>query len=202
MNTQAHQSTDGTKRCSTSCLLRSRSDIVCVSPKNFDIYSIECEYMMYTENAKTRKRHENDDMLWMQRCTKARMAGINAPYLACLGHTLTSYTWHPRILRYVSLCIVYGECKNTWTSRKWRYIVNAEVHKGADGRNQCATSHLPRPYCNIIYVTPKNIEKCVVAHRIQRMRTHVSITKMAIYCECRGAQRWGWQESTRHISLA
>ena len=35
-------------RCSTSRLLRLRSNIVCVSPKNFEIYSLECEYMMYS----------------------------------------------------------------------------------------------------------------------------------------------------------
>ena len=46
MNTQACEETNGAKRCSTSRLLRSNSDIVCVSPKNFEIYSLECEYMM------------------------------------------------------------------------------------------------------------------------------------------------------------
>ena len=52
--------------------------------------------------------------------------------------------------------------------------MNAEVHKGADGRNQRATSRLPRPHSNIVYATPKNIEICVVVHRIQRMQKHVN----------------------------
>ena len=48
MNTRAYERTNGTKRCSTSRLLRSSSNIVCVSAKNCDIYSLECEYMMYS----------------------------------------------------------------------------------------------------------------------------------------------------------
>ena len=45
---EACQDAECMLRCSTSRLLKSRSNIVCVSPKNFDIYSLECKYMMYS----------------------------------------------------------------------------------------------------------------------------------------------------------
>ena len=42
-------------RCSTSRLLRLRSNIVCVSPKNFEIYSLECVKFVS-------ERYEYDDI--------------------------------------------------------------------------------------------------------------------------------------------
>ena len=41
--------------------------------------------------------------------------------------------------------------------------MNAEAHKGADGRNELATSRLPRRHSNIVYVTATNTEVCAIA---------------------------------------
>ena len=41
--------------------------------------------------------------------------------------------------------------------------MNAEAHKGTDGRNELATSRLPRRHSNIVYVTATNTEVCAIA---------------------------------------
>ena len=80
MNTRACEETNGAKRCSTSRLLRSSSNIVCVSPKNFEIYSLECVKFVS-------ERYEYDDIPWISERLKKPMAPKDAAHHTCFFFT-------------------------------------------------------------------------------------------------------------------
>ena len=105
MNTRACEETDGAKRCSTSRLLRSSSNIVCVSPKNFEIYSLECVKFVS-------ERYEYDDIPWISERLKKPMAPKDAAHHTCLHHVQKSYP-HRRII-FLSVPLGSGctECSN------------------------------------------------------------------------------------------
>ena len=48
MNEEACAAADGTIGCISTHLLRLPSNMVYLSPKNFEFCSFECEYIMYT----------------------------------------------------------------------------------------------------------------------------------------------------------
>ena len=47
MNEDDFTGADGTSGCSMTYFLRPLSNIVCLSQKNFELCSFECEYMIY-----------------------------------------------------------------------------------------------------------------------------------------------------------
>ena len=105
MNTRACEETNGAKRCSTSRLLRSSSNIVCLSPKNFEIYSLECVKFVS-------ERYEYDDIPWISERLKEPMAPKDAAHHTCLHHVLKSYPHRRIIFLFVPLGSGCTECSN------------------------------------------------------------------------------------------
>ena len=105
MNTRACEETNDAKRCNTSRLLRSRSNIVCVSPKNFEIYSLECVKFVS-------ERYEYDDIPWISERLKKTMAPKDAAHHTCLHHVQKSYPHRRIIFLFVPLGSGCTECSN------------------------------------------------------------------------------------------
>lgn len=56
MHDQEYKDADGTKRCSITCLLRLNPNMVCVSAKNFEIDTLECQNVMLVSKVRKSRK--------------------------------------------------------------------------------------------------------------------------------------------------
>ena len=139
MKKEACEGADGTSGCSTTHSLRPPSNIVCLSPKKFEITWGSSNVNMWCIVSKKRERLKNDDISWKRKCVKERMARADTAQLTCVDRSLISYALQPRILRHVSLCL------HAWALESMR---NLEFQCRYTRRKHAAQEHPRTPACS------------------------------------------------------